>query len=1027
MRGTWGRWAGALLLGLIVCGVARADDPQVRVRLRTGEEVQGALLGFTGGQFRVRTGEGERVLAEADVLEVRVESGDPGPRFQARHEPPTLTGEGEVGGIRLRWEASPESMYVVVKTVILERSPADPQPAWQEVQRFSDVSDAEGEWLDEGALPGKEYLYRVVTLADIDREDPLVQQERLTLPAADARRASPPFAPAAARRSFEARCLAVSPASPGQRELLLELKVLDPPSGRSWTNSLLRVREGQELHLGGSGPATLKQVRVEAGPQRLSAVLAHGGEEVTVASAPDASDGLLVTPAPAAGVAAQPEAAAAAIASALASHETLDLHLEHASVAVTAKLLAERGALSVLGLGSGPLPPVSLRLRSVRLGEAWRLFLATTRLEATPVGEVLCLHEPGRLRGHQPVELGPLAARRVDVDTGRVLLREALEALGVAGGADVVLSAGARQLLGEGDVRLGFARLRGASLAGAVSAVCAAEPLLRWTVRGNVILVYQEGERCGPEDAAASLLSTLRSYHGLTEGNGGAPPNVWAALDRSLRNLLSPRLQAQSEGGFDSELGRAWRKAWQEWERSFDGPREPETLVRAGLFVQDAQGRWCLDAAPPRANEAARREALEEAQRKADARDWEGALQLLDRALTDTPDDPHARGLRAFVRGSRGDLAGARADLQRALALAPGDARALRLLATLQAQAGELDQASLTADRLVTSRPADPESYLLRARVHLERRAGPSALQDVEQAQALDPGSTQALHLGAAALVQMERLEEALPMAMRLVELRPDDPSAWELRAGVLTRMGRAEEARGALQRAIELSPEGPEAERRRGLLKLLESGSAPALAEQADPRDLARRAATRAMRGRPATSLAEVERSLKAAPADPANLDLAVQVLLGLDQVQRAGEVVELLLKAAPGEAHAHVRSAEVLLAQRRPADALRAAEQALALDPQRRDRGDALRAAAFANLSTGDTPAAHELLTRWTEVEPSNAEAWELRAEVRVLQRDLDGALADLDRAIGLSQGAEEQARLQRAHEELRRRRAR
>ena len=826
MHGTWGRWAGALLLGLIVCGVARADDPQVRVRLRTGEEVQGTLLGFTGGQFRVRTGEGERVLAEADVLEVRVEPGEAGPRYRARHEPPTLTAEGEVGGIRLRWRCSPENTHVVVKAVIVERTVAGPQPAWQEVQRFSDIRGVEGGWLDDGAQPGEEYLYRVVTLAEIDREDPVVQQERMSLPAAEARRASQPYAPTPARPRLTVSCVAISPAAPGPRELLLELKEFQAPKGRSWTRTSIRLREGDELYVGPGGPATLRQARLGSGPQRLSAVLDQGGREVTVACDPDAPEGLLVTPASVAGVAAEPGAAAAAIASALASHETLDLHLDEASVAVTAKLLAERVGLNVLGLGNDPSPPVSLRLRRARLGDAWRLFLATTRLEATPVGEVLCLHEPGRLRGHQPVELGPLAGRRVDVDMGRVLLREALEALGVAGGADVVLSAGARQLVGERDPRLGFARLRGASLAGAVSAVCAAEPLLRWTVRGNVILVYQEGERCGPEDAAASLLHALRSYHGLT--GGGAPPEVWATLDRSLRQLLSPRLQAQTEGGFDSELGRAWRKAWTEWERHFEGPREPETLVRAGLFVQDAQGRWCLDAAPPRANEAARREALEQAQRKADARDWEGALQLLDRALSETPDDPDALGLRAFVRASRGDRAGARADLEKALALSPEDARALRLLATLQAQAGDLDRAFLTACHLVTRHPGDPEAWLLRARVYLERQEGQSALRDVQQARTLDPGSAQALHLGAAALLQLGRLEEALPMVMRLVELQPDDPSAWELRAGVLTSMGRAEEARGALQRAIELSPEGPEAERRRGLLKLLEAQQPP-------------------------------------------------------------------------------------------------------------------------------------------------------------------------------------------------------
>jgi len=91
--------------------------------------------------------------------------------YRVVHEAPSLVdGHGTPNGIELRWEPNPKICYVVTR---------------YEVWRAEDLQGEVGEWallgesaglqyLDTAAEPGKRYWYRIVSVAELDTEDPAV-------------------------------------------------------------------------------------------------------------------------------------------------------------------------------------------------------------------------------------------------------------------------------------------------------------------------------------------------------------------------------------------------------------------------------------------------------------------------------------------------------------------------------------------------------------------------------------------------------------------------------------------------------------------------------------------------------------------------------------------------------------------------------------------------------------------------------------------------------------------------------------
>lgn len=167
-------------------------------------------------------------------------------------------------------------------------------------------------------------------------------------------------------------------------------------------------------------------------------------------------------------------------------------------------------------------------------------------------------------------------------------------------------------------------------------------------------------------------------------------------------------------------------------------------------------------------------ELIERAENLSKSGDAEGALALLDAAVTAEPDNAKARRQRAEVRLYERDYAGARADYD---------------------HAADLD-------------PADVEAAVGQGRVALAEGRHADAVVSFTVALRLDPTQTAALYGRGAAYYELGRLDRALADFRALKTAEPDDDDGlWgELRT--LRRLGRADEARTLIAAKLDDTPE---------------------------------------------------------------------------------------------------------------------------------------------------------------------------------------------------------------------------
>lgn len=167
-------------------------------------------------------------------------------------------------------------------------------------------------------------------------------------------------------------------------------------------------------------------------------------------------------------------------------------------------------------------------------------------------------------------------------------------------------------------------------------------------------------------------------------------------------------------------------------------------------------------------------ELIERAENLSKSGDAEGALALLDTAVTAEPDNAEARRKRAEVRLYERDYAGARADYDHAV---------------------DLD-------------PADVEAAVGQGRVALVEGRYPDAVVSFTVALRLDPTQTSALSGRGEAYYQLGRFDRSLGDYRALKTASPDDDSGLWGEARALGRLGRAEEARTQIAAKLEDTPE---------------------------------------------------------------------------------------------------------------------------------------------------------------------------------------------------------------------------
>lgn len=100
------------------------------------------------------------------------------PEYKPQHRSPTAEAiAADRGKIKVSWEPSQENLYVVTAFEV-HRKTGD-EEKWE---KMVDLPADAREWTDEKISSRRKYSYKVVSIATIDQEDPVVQRHKLVLP-----------------------------------------------------------------------------------------------------------------------------------------------------------------------------------------------------------------------------------------------------------------------------------------------------------------------------------------------------------------------------------------------------------------------------------------------------------------------------------------------------------------------------------------------------------------------------------------------------------------------------------------------------------------------------------------------------------------------------------------------------------------------------------------------------------------------------------------------------------------------------
>jgi tetratricopeptide (TPR) repeat protein len=478
-------------------------------------------------------------------------------------------------------------------------------------------------------------------------------------------------------------------------------------------------------------------------------------------------------------------------------------------------------------------------------------------------------------------------------------------------------------------------------------------------------------------------------------------------------------------------------------------PRHFLSLAIAGLlavFLPDAS-----------AQSPAAKDALAEGKKKFAAKDHRGAIEAYTRAIEADPAQPKLErpyNERGRARLALGELDAARADFLKAAEINPRYVYPHYNLALIHGKKDEQAQSVEHADRAVAIDPNYKWTYLTRGYAYVRLKQYDRALADFTEAIRLDekwidayvyrgsvrseflkqydkavadfdaalridPKSAEAYFGRATALRSAGRLREAVADLDRLNELRPNDIQALVGRATVLAESLQFDAAAKDYAKVIELQPTHGLAYYDRGrmhlrglryekaiddftaALRLGTNGPVPGATQ-------IRRGEAYFALGTPtndADLLTKADRDFQAALAAGAKAhEPAVARAIVHQRHSRAEQMaaeLEQVLKADPTHAWARVSLAMAHLNLRRYKEAEQGAAKALTLP----DAGpDAYYVRAAARLMQRQVDAAIPDVNRYVEANPNNQTGYLLRAEVHLMAERPADAWKDADTAVRL-----------------------
>lgn len=192
---------------------------------------------------------------------------------------------------------------------------------------------------------------------------------------------------------------------------------------------------------------------------------------------------------------------------------------------------------------------------------------------------------------------------------------------------------------------------------------------------------------------------------------------------------------------------------------------------------------------------------------RGELRDYEAAVDDLDRALALEPDSPSAHSVRGEYHRALNHGEAALRDLDRGIELDPAHHFAWASRGALHLTRGDLQAARADLDRSLDLNPDYVWALVRRARVWRGLGDPARRLADLDRAVALQPDWPWGRCERGDALRNAGRIEEALRDYDHVLALDPDYASAHASRGAALAALGRHEEALTALNRALDLNP----------------------------------------------------------------------------------------------------------------------------------------------------------------------------------------------------------------------------
>ena len=400
---------------------------------------------------------------------------------------------------------------------------------------------------------------------------------------------------------------------------------------------------------------------------------------------------------------------------------------------------------------------------------------------------------------------------------------------------------------------------------------------------------------------------------------------------------------------------------------------------------------------------SAARIALGAIQFRAGARDK--AQSALDEAIALDPDSVDARLARAELRRAVDDLTGAEHDLRDGLARHPDDKTLHAALARLAILTDRLDD----AEPHVRALADDDAGRLQLADFYLQRRrfADAAAILDpLAKSSVAATATTAQLRLAAASVAQ-GRTAEAYQRLDRLIAEHPHRIEARIAKARLLLQDGNGRAAAAEARNALQRDSNSPDAHYVAALAAVKNGDASDAEREFEAVTSIDRRATDayvqlarlRLARNDAAGALAAARDAAAAAPDNPAAALLVARGLRARGDLAEAREFVVDRLRKTPGDAALSTELGWIELSGRRPREAARAFDDALARQPSATEALDGLTAA---DLSAGHADAARARINARLAHAPGDEHLRLLSARVDLASGRADEAKRTLEALV-------------------------